>query len=79
MMVFLVGAFSLQAQFPAGGAGRNIPNMGHIYGKLEDSTGHPISEATVLFLHNKYDSVTKKVKTGFAERTDYQCKWRFQF
>jgi ferric enterobactin receptor len=62
MMVFLVGAFSLQAQFPAGGAGRNIPNMGHVYGKLIDSTGHPISEATVVILHNKYDSVTKKAK-----------------
>ena len=48
MMVFLVGAFSLQAQFPAGGAGRNVPNMGHVYGKLVDSTGHPISEATVV-------------------------------
>jgi ferric enterobactin receptor len=62
MMVFLVGAFSLQAQFPAGGAGRNIPNMGHVYGKLVDSTGHPVSEATVVILHNKYDSVTKKTK-----------------
>ena len=62
MMVFIVGAFSLQAQFPAGGAGRNIPNMGHVYGKLVDSTGHPISEATVVILHNKYDSVTKKAK-----------------
>lgn len=62
MMVFLVGGGSLQAQFPAGGAGRNIPNMGHVYGKLVDSTGHPVSEATVLILHNKYDSVTKKSK-----------------
>ncbi len=62
MMVFLVGAFSLQAQFPGGGAGRNIPNMGHIYGKLVDSSGHPVSEATVLLLHNKYDSATKKSK-----------------
>ncbi len=62
MMVFIVGALSLQAQFPAGGAGRNIPNMGHIYGKLVDSSGHPVSEATVLLLHNKYDSATKKSK-----------------
>lgn len=62
LMIFVVSAFSLRAQFPAGGAGRNIPNMGHIYGKLVDSTGHPISEATVLLLHNKYDSVTRKSK-----------------
>ncbi len=62
LMVSIVSVVSLQAQFPAGGAGRNIPNMGHIYGKLVDSTGHPVSEATVLLLHNKYDSVTKKSK-----------------
>ena len=59
LTVFLVGAFSVKAQFPTGGAGKGVPNMGHVYGKLIDSSGHPISEATVLLLHNKYDSVTK--------------------
>ncbi len=62
MLVFLAGTYSIQAQFPGGGAGRSVPNMGHVYGKLEDSTGRPISEATVLLMHNKYDSVTKKSK-----------------
>jgi ferric enterobactin receptor len=61
MMVFLAGACLLRAQFPAGG-GRNVPNMGHVYGKLVDSGGRPISEATVLLLGNKYDSVAKKSK-----------------
>ena len=36
--------------------------MGHVYGKLVDSTGKPIPDATVVLLHNKYDSVTKKSK-----------------
>jgi ferric enterobactin receptor len=62
MMMFLAGFISLRAQFPGGAGGRNVPNMGHIYGKLVDSSGHPISEATVILLHNKYDSVSKKSK-----------------
>ncbi len=62
MLVFLAGTYSLRAQFPGGGAGRTVPSIGHVYGKLEDSTGKPISEATVLLMHNKYDSTTKKSK-----------------
>jgi ferric enterobactin receptor len=79
MMVFLVGAFSLKAQFPAGGAGRGIPNMGHIYGKLIDSSGHPISEATVLILHNKYDSATKKTKMVLLKGLTTNTKGEFSF
>jgi ferric enterobactin receptor len=79
MMVFLVGAFSLKAQFPAGGAGRGIPNMGHIYGKLIDSSGHPISEATVLILHNKYDSATKKTKMVLLKGLTTNAKGEFSF
>src|SRR5580700_1669052 len=79
MMGFLVGAFSLQAQFPGGGAGRGIPNMGHVYGKLIDSSGHPISEATVLILHNKYDSVTKKAKMVLLKGLTTNTKGEFSF
>ena len=53
------------AQFPAaGGAGRGqgVPNMGHIYGKVVDSLGKPISDASVILLQSKYDSVSKKRK-----------------
>jgi ferric enterobactin receptor len=79
MMCFLVGTFSLQAQFPGGGAGRGIPNMGHIYGKLIDSSGHPISEATVLILHNKYDSATKKTKMVLLKGLTTNAKGEFSF
>src|SRR5580704_3818529 len=78
-MVFLVGAFSLHAQFPAGGAGRGIPNMGHVYGKLIDSSGHPISEATVLILHNKYDSATRKTKMVLLKGLTTNAKGEFSF
>ncbi len=45
-----------------GGAGRSIPNIGHIYGKLVDSTGKSISDASVILLQSKLDTVTKKRK-----------------
>jgi len=62
ILACISGVVSLKAQFPAGGAGKGVPNMGHVYGKLVDSTGKPISEATVLLLRSKYDSVAKKSK-----------------
>jgi ferric enterobactin receptor len=59
----LVFSFSfLFAQMPGMGAGKGMPNMGRIYGKLIDSTGKGISDATVLLLQNKYDSTLKKNK-----------------
>lgn len=78
-MVFLAAVVSVQAQFPGGGGGKGVPNMGHVYGKLEDSTGHPIAEATVLLMHNKYDSATKKSKMVLLERSYDDCKRRIQF
>lgn len=53
------------AQYPAvggGGRGQNAPNMGHVYGKIVDSAGKAISEASVILLQNKFDSVSKKRK-----------------
>src|SRR5450432_1004047 len=79
LMGILTGTFSLQAQFPAGGAGRSIPNMGHVYGKLQDSSGHPVPEATVLLLHNKYDSVTKKTKQVLLKGLTTNAKGEFSF
>jgi ferric enterobactin receptor len=78
LMVFLAGSFSLSAQFPGGG-GKGVPNMGHIYGKLIDSAGRPISEATVLLLHNKYDSVTKKSKQVLLKGLTTNSKGEFSF
>jgi ferric enterobactin receptor len=79
IMVFLAGAFSLQAQFPVGGAGKGIPNMGHVYGKLIDSSGHPISEASVLLMQNKYDTATKKSKQVLLKGLTTTAKGEFSF
>jgi outer membrane receptor protein involved in Fe transport len=78
LIIFLAGAFSLKAQMP-GGAGKGVPNMGHVYGKLVDSNGHPIAEATVLLLRNKYDSVTKKSKQVLLKGLTSSAKGEFSF
>ncbi len=63
----IISSFQLSAQAPQGGmpqnrAGMSIPAIGRIYGKLVDSTGKPVSEASVILLNGKYDSTTKKIK-----------------
>ena len=78
LMIFIGSAFSLQAQFPGAG-GKGIPNMGHVYGKLIDSAGRPISEATVLLLQNKYDSATKKSKQVLLKGLTSSGKGEFSF
>ncbi|CAN5613416.1 outer membrane beta-barrel family protein [soil metagenome] len=57
---------NVMAQFPgasaAGKGNAQAMNIGHIYGKLVDSLGKPISEASVILLQTKFDSVSKKKK-----------------
>src|SRR4029079_10324405 len=69
--------FSLRAQFPGGG--RNVPNMGHVYGKIVDSAGKPVPEATVLLLQNKFDSATKKNKQVLLKGLTTSAKGEFNF
>jgi len=75
--IFVLSIFSglvSMAQFPTGGAGgrgQSAPNIGHIYGKIVDSAGKPVSDATVILLQNKFDSVSKKRKRCFAQGFEY--------
>src|SRR3984957_19587211 len=61
ILFFTVCAF---AQFPMGGNGGNkaAQNIGHIYGKVVDSAGKPVGDASVILLQTKFDSVSKKRK-----------------
>ncbi len=77
LILFVVCVSSLKAQFPGGG--KNVPNMGHVYGKLVDSMGRPVSEATVLLLHNKFDSATKKSKQVLLKGLTTNSKGEFSF
>jgi outer membrane receptor protein involved in Fe transport len=73
----LAGVFTATAQFPAGGG--KAPNMGHIYGKIVDSTGHPIAEATVLVLQSKHDSATRKNKFVLLKGLSTKANGDFNF
>ena len=63
--VTIIFSINIYAQFPGAAAGKGnaqAMNMGHVYGKVVDSLGKPIGEASVYLLQNKYDSVSKKKK-----------------
>jgi len=78
LLVLLAGTVTVKAQFPGGG-GKSVPNMGHVYGKLVDSAGRPIQEATVLLMGNKYDSVSKKTKQVLLKGLTTNTKGEFSF
>ena len=73
----------LHAQFPGGGAaGKGAPgamNIGHVYGKIVDTLGKPVAEASVVLLQNKYDSVSKKRKDVLLKAMNTNAKGEFSF
>src|SRR6476661_3201907 len=76
----LVFCFSfLFAQMPGMGGGKGMPNMGRIYGKLVDSTGRSIGDASVMLLQNKYDSTLKKNKEVLLKGMITQTNGDFNF
>src|SRR5436190_4374930 len=80
LSAILVFCFSfLFAQMPGMGGGKGMPNMGRVYGKLVDSTGKAISEASVMLLQNKYDSSLKKNKEVLLKGMVTQTNGDFNF
>src|ERR1700730_3439332 len=69
----------LFAQMPGMGGGKSMPAIGRIYGKLIDSTGKGIGDASVMLLQNKYDSITKKNKEVLLKGMSTQANGDFNF
>src|SRR6266487_2227280 len=67
------------AQIPGTGSGKSMPAIGRIYGKLIDSTGKGIGDASVMLLQNKYDTVTKKNKEVLLKGRTTQANGDFNF
>ncbi|MBA2762916.1 MAG: outer membrane beta-barrel protein, partial [Segetibacter sp.] len=80
----LITTFNLFAQFPGGmppngNAPRAIPNIGHVFGKLVDSAGRSISDASVILLQSKLDTVTKKRKEVLFKGSATKGNGEFNF
>ena len=54
-------------------------NMGHVFGKIVDSTGKPISDVSVYLLQNKFDSSTKKMKEVLLKGITTKTSGEFNF
>jgi outer membrane receptor protein involved in Fe transport len=85
-LFFAVAAFiissSLFAQMPGSmppdGAQKGTPpSIGRVYGKLVDSTGNGIRDASVVVLQNKMDTVTKKMKEVLLKGVTTQANGDF--
>ena len=64
--------------FPGGGAGGGA-NNGHIYGKITDSTGKPLSDVSVVVLQNRTDPATKKTKEILLKGATTKSNGEFNF
>lgn len=80
--ILICGLLS-QAQMPGGGmpgkGQQGAMNIGHVYGKVVDSTGHSIADASVVLLQNKYDNTSKKRKDILLKAMNTTAKGEFSF
>jgi len=81
LTIVIVCSFRVLAQMPGMGmgGGKSIPEIGRLYGKLVDSSGKAIGDATVVLLQNKYDSVSKKNKEVMLKAVTSQPNGDFNF
>src|SRR5215210_9092512 len=62
-IILVVGMLIASLQlFAQGNTMTGQANMGHLYGKVIDSMGKPIADASVVLLQSRMDTVTKKTK-----------------
>ncbi|GEO12234.1 TonB-dependent receptor [Segetibacter aerophilus] len=87
LAAFSILAFNLFAQPPAGmqggmaggRQGMTPPSIGHVYGKLVDSVGKAISDASVVILQTKVDNNTKKSKEVLVKGAATKGNGEFNF
>lgn len=84
IMIAVVAFFvtvQLQAQFPGGGNSKSKtpPSIGHIYGKVIDSLGKPLANASIILLNSQYDSSAKKTKQVLLKGATTKENGDFEF
>ncbi|MFT3934615.1 MAG: TonB-dependent receptor [Chitinophagaceae bacterium] len=87
IITFLFAAHFLLAQpgggmppggaFPGGQGGP--PSNGHIYGKIVDTAGKPLSDVSIVLMHNKFDTATKKTKEVLLKGATTKSNGEFNF
>ena len=78
---FFIAAGTLSAQYPgaAGRQGQAPPSIGHVYGKLIDSSGKAISDASIAILQNRFDTASKKKKDILLKAQITKANGEFDF
>lgn len=77
LLLILSGLFA-GAQPPHGAPGRQAaPAIGRLYGKIVDSTGKGIQDASVLLLQNRFDSASQKAKDVLLRGVSTQANGDF--
>jgi len=62
---------------PGGPGAGGPPAIGRVYGKITDSTGQPMSQASVLVMKSSVDPTTKKKKLTLLKGTDTKANGEF--
>lgn len=66
LFAIFIYTVNAMAQMPGGMPGKmngnGGGNMGHVYGKLTDADGKPVSGASVMLMRKRMDSASKKMK-----------------
>jgi ferric enterobactin receptor len=79
MSLITIIVLSSSAQFPGAANGKQAPNMGHIYGKITDTTGASVNGASVLLLQSRFDTATKKRKEVLMKGIITKSNGEFSF
>lgn len=75
-MLSLLATATLMAQAP-GGARPAPPSIGRLYGRLVDSAGKGIGDASVMLLQSRMDTATKKIKEVLLKGATTQANGDF--
>jgi hypothetical protein len=74
----LIG-YAAYSQMPGMGGKPAANTIGHIYGRILDSTGKPLHDATVLLLQSRIDATTKKTKEVLYKGITTKANGGFSF
>ena len=79
-VLFVLNAYTQQPPQNANiGAQRGPGNVGHIFGKVVDTAGKAVAEASVVLLQTRFDTVTKKNKDVLLRGMTAQKNGNFSF